>query len=284
MNKIIDGRLIAKMIKEKVKLQTMSLQEKPTLACILVGDNPASAVYVRQKEKACAECGFESKIVRLDQNISAKQLKDVITNLNNDRTITGILLQLPLPEHLLRHQNEIINSISPNKDVDALTNTNLGKLVANTSIIAPCTASGIIRILESENINLDGKNVVVVGRSLLVGKSVAILLEESNATVTICHSHTRDLKTITKNADILIVAIGKPNFVTKDFVKPDSIVIDVGINRTENGLVGDVAFDVREIASITPVPGGVGPLTVACLMENTLTLKNLSNHHSGQEL
>lgn len=274
--KIIKGKEIALKIKENVKLEVDEMIKKgetpPCLACIIVEGNGASEVYVSSKIKACEECGLKSKIVRLPQTISQEGLYGEIDKLNEDNTVSGILLQLPLPSHL----DEVLstNRINPSKDVDCLTFENLGKLFSARALVSPCTASGIMKILEHEQVSIEGKNIVVIGRSLLVGKSVANLLEQKNATVTICHSKTKNLKEITKQADILIVAIGKTQYITKDYIKEGSVVIDVGINRTEIGLKGDVCFDeVCELCSlITPVPGGVGPLTVACLMENTLIL------------
>ena len=244
----------------------------PELACILVGEDKASQIYVASKEKACAECGLLSRIIKLPENCTESKLIDTITFLNSDERVSGILVQLPLPKHL--NSAKIISHISPEKDVDCLSTQNLGALFSGTGIIAPCTASGIIKILDAQNIDICGKHAVVVGRSLLVGKSVATMLEQRNATVTICHSKTRNLEQITRLADILIVAIGKPQFISSTHIKPGAVVIDVGINRTENGIVGDVDFEsVAPLASfITPVPGGVGPLTVACLLDNTLLL------------
>ena len=278
---IINGKevasIIKKMIAQKVEKNYIKLGKPvPTLACVLVGDDPASKVYVANKEKACNLVGFNSVIKTLPADATQEQVAKVITLLNNDSNISGILLQLPLPKHL--DENALINLISPQKDVDSLTDLNLGKLFAGKHIVAPCTATGIVDLLDNYNIPIQGKRVVVVGRSLLVGKSVANLLEQRNATVTVCHSKTQDLASVTKQADILIVAIGKPNFVTEDMVKQDAVVIDVGINRLQTGLVGDVDFDdVKDKASyITPVPGGVGPMTIAELMKNTLTLHELS--------
>ena len=275
MATILDGKSLATKLKQKVLEEVSSLSTKPTLACIIVEGNKASEVYVASKEKACTACGLNSVIVRLPNNTTEAELFHKIDELNLDPNISGILLQLPLPNHL--DDIRATNRISPKKDVDCLTYENLGALFSAKPIIAPCTATGIIKILDEYNIDIAGKNAVVIGRSLLVGKSVANLLEQRNATVTICHSKTKDLQSVCKNADILVVAIGKPEYVTKDFVKDGAVVIDVGINRMESGLKGDVDFDsVSEIASyITPVPGGVGPLTVACLMENTLILHKL---------
>jgi len=277
--KIINGKEIAQKIKEQVKEKVnndfISKGRKvPCLACVIVEGNSASEVYVASKEKACKECLMNSKIVRLKENISQKELNKILKDLNNDNEVSGILLQLPLPKHL--NEDEAINIISSQKDVDCLTYKNLGRLVSNKQDISPCTATGIIKILKHEKVSLKGKKIVVIGRSLLVGKSVANLLEQENATVTICHSKTENLINECKNADILVVAMGKPRFITKEYVKKGAVIIDVGINRTENGLVGDVDFEnVKSKCSlITPVPGGVGPLTVACLMENTLILAN----------
>lgn len=275
--KIINGKEIAQKIKEQVRcaVQAKYLQKNkkpPCLACIIVEGNSASEVYVASKDKACKECLMDSKIIRLSHNVSQSELEAVIERLNRDVFVSGILLQLPLPAHL--DADSAINHIRPTKDVDCLTYKNLGALVSAKQIIAPCTASGIMKILEHENIEITGKKAVVIGRSLLVGKSVANLLEQKNATVTLCHSKTQNLKEIASSADILIAAIGKTEFVKADYVKEGAVVIDVGINRTEKGLKGDVDFEnVKDKCSyITPVPGGVGPLTVACLMANTLIL------------
>lgn len=277
---IINGKEVASKLKQKiankVEQNYINLGKRvPTLACILVGDDPASKVYVANKEKACKFVGFNSVVKTLPTDATQSQVAEVITSLNSDENISGILLQLPLPQHL--DENALINLISPQKDVDGLTELSLGKLFAGKYIVAPCTATGIIDLLDNYNIPIQGKRAVVVGRSLLVGKSVANLLEQRNATVTICHSKTENLASITKQADILVVAIGKPNFVTKDMVKKGAVVIDVGINRLQAGLVGDVDFDdvKNKVSYITPVPGGVGPMTIAELMKNTLTLHEL---------
>ncbi len=275
MTNVIDGKALATKIKENVKAEVEKIKGiKPTLACIIVEGNKASEVYVASKKKACESVGMNSIIARLPEDVSEEELFQTIDKLNADDTISAILLQLPLPKQL--DDVKATNRISPSKDVDCLTYENLGALFSARGTIAPCTATGIIKILESENIDIAGKNAVVIGRSLLVGKSVANLLEQKNATVTICHSKTQNLKNICQQADILVVAIGKTKFVTKEFVKEGAVVIDVGINRTEDGLMGDVDFDdVKDKCSyITPVPGGVGPLTVACLLENTLILYN----------
>ncbi len=268
--------IIKKMIANKINQNYILKGKKaPTLACVLVGDNPASKVYVANKEKACAMVGFNSIVKHLPEDASQQQVAEAITSLNQDKDVSGILLQLPLPKHL--DEDYLVNLISPSKDVDSLTDLNLGRLFAGKHIVAPCTAIGIIDLLDNYQISIQGKRAVVIGRSLLVGKSVANLLEQRNATVTVCHSKTENLKDISRQADILIVAIGKPNFVTADMVKDDAVVIDVGINRLATGLVGDVDFaNVKNKASyITPVPGGVGPMTIAELMQNTLTLHEM---------
>lgn len=284
--KIIDGKAVSAEIKKTItkKIQDEYIAKErvvPTLACVLVGEDPASKVYVSNKEKACKACGLGSILKLLPTESTQEQVAKVIKKLNADENVSGILLQLPLPKHL--NEKELINLISPVKDVDCLTNLNLGKLFSSSQKISPCTATGIIDLLDYYNIELDGKNAVVIGRSLLVGKSVANLLEQRNATVTLCHSHTRNLSEKTREADILIVAVGKANFVTSDMVKDGAVVIDVGINRLEKGLVGDVDFNnVKEKAEyITPVPGGVGPMTIAELLKNTLILHE--EQHASKE-
>lgn len=282
---IIDGKTIAQEIKQSVKEEVekeyiLKGKKVPALACVIVEGNKASEVYVASKQKACTFCNMESKVVRLPENVSEEELFKTLDELNEDSSVSGILLQLPLPNGL--DAVKATNRILPIKDVDCLTFENLGALFSAKKRIAPCTATGIIKMLKHENIEISGKRAVVIGRSLLVGKSVANLLEQENATVTICHSKTQNMQEITKQADILIVAIGKPKYVTEEYVKDGAVVIDVGINRTESGLVGDVDFEnVKDKCSfISPVPGGVGPLTVACLMENTLLLHKLS--HEGE--
>lgn len=280
---LLDGKNLAILIKNQVRENTLSCfpSFRPMLECIIVEGNSASETYVKSKQKACEYCGLLSHVTRLKENVSQKELEDKISALNNDSSVTAILLQLPLPKHL--DSVSAINKISPSKDVDCLTNFNLGRLFSGSSSFAPCTASGIVKLLEHYNIPIQGRHVVVVGRSLLVGKSVACLFEQKNATVTICHSKTVNLSSFTSQADILVVAVGKPNFISKNFVKPGAVVVDVGINRINGKLCGDVYFDeVKDVCSfISPVPGGVGPLTVACLMENTfkLAFKNFANNN-----
>ena len=269
---VLDGKSFAKEIKANVKRRVENLTTKPLLTCIIVEGDSASEIYVANKQKACAECGLISKMVRLPHDVSQQRLEHEIETLNQDENVSGILLQLPIPQNL--NADSAINKISPKKDVDCLTYENIGRLVSGKKRIAPCTPTGIVKLLEKYNVQIEGKLAVVVGRSDLVGKPVANLLTQKNATVVQCHSKTQNLKEITRQADILIVAIGKPKFITKDFVKPGAVVVDVGINRVDGKLCGDVDFDgVKDVCSmITPVPGGVGPLTVACLMENTYLL------------
>ena len=277
--KILDGKKIAAEIRASVKGETRLLKERgivPGLAVVLVGDNPASKVYVGQKEKGCLEAGFASFLHRLPGGTSQKDLLDLIGKLNADPLVHGILVQLPLPDQI--DEEKVIAAIKPEKDVDGFSPVNMGRLVAGMSAIEPCTPKGIMRLLEASGIELAGKEAVVIGRSNIVGKPVALMLLARSATVTVCHSRTRDLAEHTKRADILVAAVGRPRFVTADMVKDGVVVIDVGINRLEEGLVGDVDFEgVSEKASwITPVPGGVGPMTIAMLLENTLEQAKLS--------
>lgn len=290
MENIIDGKAIAEKIRNGVKdrIQTELIANnlpRPCLACIIVGENKASQTYVNSKKKACEQCGMESVILNFPENAKKEDILGIIKKLNRDKRVSGILVQLPLPADLDKHRDEIINSILPTKDVDCLTDLNLGRLFSGTGKIAPCTATGIMKILKSTNISLDGKKVCVVGRSLLVGKSVAVLLQNENATVTACHSHTKNLASETSQADVVVIAVGKPKMITEEYIKPGAVVIDVGINRTEQGLVGDVDFDAvkDKCLYITPVPGGVGPLTVACLMENTLSLHTLQKNFDHEK-
>lgn len=272
---IIYGSEIAKNIKADIKSRVDEIvasgKRKPCLCVILVGDDPASISYVKGKEKACAEIGFASKMITLPQDTSEEELLDIVRECNNDDSIDGILVQLPLPKHINAH-NIIIN-IDPNKDVDGLHPLNVAKLYQSQDGFVPCTPQGVMQILKQANVSLAGKHVVVIGRSHLVGSPVARLLLNENATVTMCHSYTQDLSSITKLADILVVCVGKPRMITKEYVKEGAVVIDVGVNRDENGkLCGDVDFDnVKEKCSlITPVPKGVGPMTICMLLVNTL--------------
>ena len=271
---IIDGKKVSSHIKDNIAAEVKMLKNKtgktPGLAVVLVGDDPASAVYVKNKNKTCKNIGFQSFEHILPENTSEDKLLNLINELNNDDQVNGILVQLPLPSHI--SSKKILVSINPQKDVDGFHLENVGRLVTGNALFKPCTPAGIIKLLDEYKIEIEGKNAVIIGRSNIVGKPVSFLLLERNATVTICHSRTKDLPSITRSADILIAAIGKPNFVSLDMVKNNAVVIDVGINRLDGKLVGDVDFaSVSNQASlITPVPGGVGPMTIAMLMENTL--------------
>lgn len=275
-DKMIDGNLLSKEIKNLLAEKTIELQNskgiQPGLAVVLVGDDPASAVYVRNKETACQKIGFYSEVHRLSAEISEKELLDLIDSLNNNDKIHGILVQLPLPSHI--EEKKVINSINPDKDVDGFHPISVGNMVIGQTSFLPCTPAGIMAMLKRYNIETSSKNVVVLGRSLIVGKPMANLLIEKgiDATVTVCHSRTADIKAYTSRADILIAAIGKAKFVNSDMVKDGAILIDVGMNRDEDGtLCGDVDFEdvLPKVSKITPVPGGVGPMTIAMLMVNT---------------
>lgn len=271
----IDGKLISTKRKNELKIKIEQLKNEgkriPQLAVILVGDNQASQTYVRNKERACMYVGMLSQIIRLEESTSEDVLIDVIKKLNQDDTVDGILVQLPLPSHI--HEDKILDLIDPAKDVDGFHPSNVAKLLLGQDGLVPCTPKGMMVLLDEINYDLTGKEVVVVGRSNIVGKPVSLLCLQRNATVTIAHSRTQDLPQVCKRADVLIAAIGKAKFFNKDYVKEGAVVLDVGINRDENNkLCGDVDYeDVKDIASyITPVPGGVGPMTIAMLMENTL--------------
>lgn len=271
---IIDGKKISQEIKDEVKEQVAELKAQGTeitLAVVKVGDDPASAVYVRNKEKACEYVGMNSKKIEKPADTTEEELLDLIADLNNDDSINGILVQLPLPDHI--DENKILLAIDPNKDVDGFHPVNVGKMVIGEKSFLPCTPAGIVEMIKHSGLDIEGKECVIIGRSNIVGKPMAILMLRENATVTITHSRTKDLKDVCKRADILIAALGKAKFVTEDFVKEGAIVIDVGMDRDENGkLCGDVDFEnVKDIASaITPVPGGVGPMTVTMLIVNCL--------------
>ena len=270
---ILDGKKLRNKIFESLKAELDKMSEKPTLAVILVGENPASQIYVRNKKKTAEKLGINSLSIEYPADISENELLSKIQELNNDKNITAILVQLPLPEHI--NKNKIIDAILPQKDVDGLTPYNLGKLFSGEEpYVYPCTPKGILLLLDEYNIELDGKNVVVVGRSNLVGKPVAQMLLKRNATVTMCHSHTKNLSEITKTADIVVSAVGK-NVIGEKMLKSNCVIIDVGIFRDENGKIsGDVDFEnVSKISAyISPVPGGVGPMTIASLMLNTVEL------------
>ena len=271
---IIDGKQLAKKTREKLKYEVEDLKKEgiqPKLAVIMVGDNSASQIYVRNKSKACNDVGIEFEEYLLPGTTKQEELLDVIEKLNNNKEINGILLQSPIPDGL--DINEAFRKISPEKDVDGFHPVNVGKLVLGQDTFVSCTPYGIMKMFEEYNIDLEGKNAVVIGRSNIVGKPMSQCLLNKNATVTICHSRTRNLPEITKNADILVSAIGRPEFVTADMVKDGAVVIDVGINRTAEGkLKGDVDFEnvSKKASYITPVPGGVGPMTIAMLMNNVV--------------
>lgn len=273
MAKIIDGKVISQKVKDELKEKVALFKQKYnkdiTLAVVLVGENPASQVYVKNKIRGTEYVGMKSLSFNLPENSTEKDVEELILSLAKDDSVNGILVQLPLPKHL--NEDKILSLIPAAKDVDGFLPENVGKLLLGQETTISCTPFGVLKMLKSENIELCGKNAVVIGRSNIVGKPMALLLLQENCTVTICHSKTQNLKEICKNADILVAAIGKPLFVTQDMVKEGAVVIDVGINRTENGLVGDVDYkNVKDIASyITPVPGGVGPMTIAMLLENT---------------
>lgn len=282
MAEILYGSDLSEELREKMKQKIDALREQgkrlPCLAVVLVGENPASVSYVRGKEKACASIGMESRHIGLPEQISMEELKDVIQRLNQEEEVDGILVQFPLPRHL--DQNEIIRTIDPLKDVDGLHPANIGKLYMGEEGLRPCTPCGIMEILKKMKCPIDGMKAVVAGRSQLVGQPVSKLLLDENATVTICHSHTKDLKEVCSSADILIAAIGKPKFFTEEYIKEGAYVIDVGINRTEDGkLVGDVDFESakEKAAFITPVPRGVGPMTITMLLNNTIRAYEVRN-------
>ncbi|EPU20627.1 tetrahydrofolate dehydrogenase [Streptococcus agalactiae LMG 14609] len=274
MTELIDGKALSQKMQAELGRKVERLKEQhgiiPGLAVILVGDNPASQVYVRNKERSALEAGFKSETLRLSESISQEELIDIIHQYNEDKSIHGILVQLPLPQHI--NDKKIILAIDPKKDVDGFHPMNTGHLWSGRPMMAPCTPAGIMEMFREYHVDLEGKHAVIIGRSNIVGKPMAQLLLDKNATVTLTHSRTRNLSEVTKEADILIVAIGQGHFVTKDFVKEGAVVIDVGMNRDENGkLIGDVVFEqVAEVASmITPVPGGVGPMTITMLLEQT---------------
>lgn len=266
---ILDGKALANDILDKLSLKVNQLDTVPNLVVIQVGNDPASSVYVRNKERTAERVGINSETVKLSKHINQDELLDLIDKYNNDASVNGILVQLPLPKHI--DEQVILEAISPMKDVDGFHPLNVGKLNIGQKQMIPSTPAGIMELLKSNQIELEGRHVVIVGRSNIVGKPLAHLLLEANATVTVAHSRTKNLKQLTKMADILVVAVGQPELITEDYVKTGSVVIDVGINRTESGLKGDVDFNSvkSKVAAITPVPGGVGPMTIAMLMNQT---------------
>ncbi len=274
MYRIIDGKEVSSAVRESIKNEVLELKEKgivPGLAVIIVGNDPASRVYVNNKKKGCEQVGMNSFEYALPEETTTQELLDLIEKLNKDENVNGILCQLPVPKHI--DEEKVLNAISPEKDVDAFHPVNCGKVMTGDYRFAPCTPAGMVEMLKHYNIEISGKHCVIIGRSNIVGKPMAMLMLKNNATVTVCHSKTANLAEITKQADILVAAVGRPKFVTADMVKDGAVVLDVGINRMENGkLCGDVDFDAvcEKTSYITPVPGGVGPMTITMLLKNTL--------------
>lgn len=271
--RIIDGKSIAKELRESLAPRVAALKEQgitPGLTVIVVGDDPASAIYVRNKERACVKLGMNSQVLRFPAETTQEEILNTVRLLNQDDSVHGILVQLPLPRHI--DEQAVLRAIDPDKDVDGFHAMNAGRLMNGEPGFVACTPKGVMRLLEVSGVELDGKNAVVVGRSNIVGKPMALLLLQKNCTVTIAHSHTKDLTAVTRSADILVVAVGRAGFITGDMIKPGAAVMDVGINRVGGKVVGDVDFEsAKEVAScITPVPGGVGAMTIAMLMENTV--------------
>ncbi len=284
MTQLIEGKKVAKFLLDKLAEDIKNLDKKPSLAVIIVGDDPASRIYVNLKKKKAFELGINSQVIEMPYETKQEDLLEKIEELNNDKNINAILVQLPLPNHI--DKNIVLEKITPLKDVDCFHPYNAGKIsTGNKPYVYPCTPNGILKLLEYYNISVEGKNVVVIGRSNIVGRPMAQMFVNKNATVTICHSKTQDLCSIANSADILVCAVGQRNLVTKDMVKKDAVVIDVGMNKNQDGkLCGDVDFEnVKDIASfITPVPGGVGPMTICSLMLNTYDLFNVQNNKSLQ--
>lgn len=279
MTKIIDGKLVSQKILENIADEILFLEKKPSLAVIIVGEDPASKIYVNLKKKKATELGINSTVIEMPETTTEESLLNKIEELNNDEKTNAILVQLPLPKHI--NTTAVIEKINPKKDVDCFHPYNVGKIATNNKpYVYPCTPKGILSLLEYYDINPEGKKVVIIGRSNIVGRPIALMLLNKNATVTICHSKTKNLEEITQTADILIAAVGKTKLVTENMVKTGAVVIDVGMNRDENGkLCGDVDFsNVKEkVSFITPVPGGVGPMTICTLMHNTLELAKQQN-------
>ncbi len=281
MGDLINGKQIAIELQQRIKSDIEKLfpaNKRPGLATILIGDDPASQIYVLNKHKACEDVGIASKGVVLPKDVSFEKVAQTITNFNKDPLIDGILLQLPIPQHLKSHTNELIEMIAPEKDVDCYTRINMGRLMAGEGLFAPCTPKGIVHMLKAMGDTWEGKNVTIINRSIEVGKPLALLLIKENATVTVCHTRTKDIPGHCRSADVVVVAVGHAKFLTVEMVAEGAIVIDVGMNRVDGKLVGDADFDtlLPKVKSITPVPGGVGPMTVAMLMENTfLAAKHL---------
>ena len=274
---LLDGKKISEELNLKLKEKISLINEKLRLDLIIIGKNPASLSYIKAKEKACEKVGITSKIHALEEDIAQEEVIKLIEKLNKDKDVTGILLQLPVPNHL--DEELLIDLIVDKKDVDGFCTTNQGKLFKNRKTIYPATPYGIIRLLDSYEIELLGKNCVVIGRSSIVGMPIAKMLIDRNATVTVCHSKTKDISLYTKNADLVVVAIGEPKFLKKEMIKDNAIIIDVGINRVEGKIVGDCDFESikDKVGYVTPVPGGVGPMTISSLLENTFNLSLLKN-------
>lgn len=280
MSKLIDGVLVANSVKAEVKAEVEALKQKGIsvgLAVILVGNNAASEIYVRNKQRACEAVGINSYKYLLSENTTEEELLALIEKLNGDSKVNGILCQLPLPSHI--NKSAVVSYIDPIKDVDGFNPQNAGKMLSSSRCLLPCTPQGVIKLLDYYGIEIEGKNCAVIGRSDIVGKPMAVLLNERNATVTLCHSKTADMKNILKNADIIVSATGKPRLVTADMVKAGAVVIDVGITREKGKLCGDVDFEnvSKKASFISPVPGGVGPMTIAMLLKNTLKAAKLQN-------
>ncbi len=275
-SKIIDGRLIAKKIKKELHDEVCKLKRKykikPTLATVIIGNDPSSELYLKLRENACKEVGINTIYTRLKDNVTEKETVDSIRVLNNDESIHGILVQYPVPSHI--SQNNLISAINPSKDVEGFNPVNIGKTLLGDEYIIPCTPLSVLTIIEHENENIKGKDIVIINHSNVVGKPLAALLLNRNATVSICHIFTKNLKFYSSNADILISAVGKPKFITKEYVKENAFIIDVGIAKTEEGISGDINFEsVKEkVGKITPVPGGVGPVTITSSIQNTIKL------------
>lgn len=271
---LIDGKKVSGEIRNRLADEIQKLKKKtgktPGLATVLVGDDPASAVYVRNKNKICGELGFQSFEQKLSADTSEEKLLQLVGELNSNKDVHGILVQLPLPDQI--DSEKILQAIDPKKDVDGFHPVNVGKLVVGNALLTPCTPTGIIALLDRYDIEISGKHAVIIGRSNIVGKPISILLLHRNATITICHSRTQNLEEVIRSADILVAAVGRANFVTDEMVSEGTVVIDVGINRVDGKLTGDVDFEPvsKKASHITPVPGGVGPMTIALLMENTL--------------
>lgn len=278
--RIIDGKAISEQLRDKLKDEVAALSErgaKPCLAVIIVGEDPASKVYVRNKERACKQLGMDSILLHLPEGTTQEELLGEVRRLNADRAVNGVLVQLPLPAHL--DEQAVLREISPEKDVDGFHAVNAGRLMQGERCTVACTPAGCLDLIRSTGVKIEGAEAVVVGRSNIVGKPMAMLLLQNNATVTICHSRTRNLAEVTRRADILVAAVGRPRMITGDMIKPGAVVIDVGINRVDGKLVGDVDFEsAQEVAGwITPVPGGVGPMTITGLMRNTIAATRMQH-------